>query len=134
MKALLDVNILLACGWKHHPFHEECRVWLKSLDSYTLCPIVELGFIRISMSPAFGASHEDALTVLQSISRQPQATQIPCDQTLDYVPKVTSYKDTTDAYLVHLAQAHGHLFATLDAGIINKAWANNIAFNPMTAS
>ncbi|MEM8952733.1 MAG: hypothetical protein AAGD22_01140 [Verrucomicrobiota bacterium] len=28
MRVLLNVNILLACGWQHHPFHAACRNWI----------------------------------------------------------------------------------------------------------
>jgi predicted nucleic acid-binding protein len=132
MKVLLDVNIILASGWRHHQFHSECVSWLDSLECYTLCPITELGFLRISMSPAFGASFNDALTVLQSLSCQAPARHIACDQPVGSMPGVSSYKDTTDAYLVHLADYHDHQLATLDAGILNKDWAANIAFNPIS--
>ncbi len=132
MRVLLDVNILLACGWRQHQFHAECIAWLDSLESYTLCPITELGFQRISMSPAFGASFADAMTVMRSFSSPSHARHIACDQSIGSMPEVTSYKDTTDAYLVHLADCHGHQLATLDAGIIKKHWAANIAFNPIT--
>lgn len=131
MKVLLDVNILLACGWKQHQHHSSCSLWLNKQKSFSLCPITELGFLRISMSPAFNSSFADAATVLQSFSQRPQAMHIPCDQTVSTMTAVTSYKDTTDAYLVHLAFRHGHQLATLDAGILNKKWATNIAFNPM---
>ena len=131
MRVLLDVNILLACGWRQHPVHYECLAWLDSLENYTLCPIAELGFQRISMSPAFGASFSDAMTVKRSFSSSSRARNIACDQSIDLMPDVSSYKDTTDAYLVHLADSHGHLLATLDNGIINKRWAANIAFNPL---
>ena len=131
MKSLLDVNILLACGWRQHPFHSECIAWLDSLKTYTLCPITELGFLRISMSPAFGAPFADAMTVMRFFSSSQRATHIACDQSISSMPGVTSYKDTTDAYLVHLADCHGHKLATLDTGILNKPWAADIAFSPI---
>ncbi len=132
MKTLLDVNILLACGWQKHDFHTECITWFDKLESYTLCPITELGFLRISMSPAFGASFADAMTVVEWFSKSPRAHYIGCDVPISLMPEVTSYKDTTDAYLVHLASSHGHKLATLDIGITKKKWADGIAFNPMT--
>ena len=47
------------------------------------------------------------------------------------MPEVTRYKDTTDAYLVCLAEHHQHQLATLDAGLLGRHWATNIAFNPV---
>lgn len=132
MKILLDVNILLACGWQTHKFHKECSAWLNSLESYTLCPITKLGFLRISMSPALGASFADAMTLVKWFAKSPRAHQLACDQNIASMPQVSSYKDTTDAYLVYLAACHGHRLATLDTGIVKKNWSAGIAFNPLS--
>lgn len=132
MKALLDVNILLACGWQKHEFHAECISWFDSLESYALCPITELGFLRISMSPAFGASFSDAMTVVKWFSESPRAHYIDCAQSVSPMSEVTSYKDTTDAYLVYLASSHNNRLATLDVRLTKKTWACGIAFNPIT--
>ena len=47
MKFLLDVNVLLAGGWGHHLRHAEAFAWLEG-KKIVLCPISELGFLRIS--------------------------------------------------------------------------------------
>lgn len=131
MSALLDVNVLLAYGWKQHPSHVFCSQWLDGLENYALCPITELGFLRISMSPAFSACFQDASRVLKSIADREGVIRMPCDLAVGSIPEVSSYKDTTDAYLVRLAKHHGHRFATLDEGILNKQWATGTAFKPI---
>jgi len=131
MKVLLDVNILLAYGWKQHSFHTSCSEWLEAQPEFALCPITALGFLRVSMSPAFKAGFADATRVLNSLSERSGVTQLSCDVPVQGIPIVSSYQDTTDAYLVHLARHHSYRFATLDEGILNKEWAADTAFNPV---
>ena len=131
MNVLLDVNLLLAYGWQHHPFHASCSDWFGGVSEFALCPITELGFLRISMSPAFRASYEGASQVLDALKARAGACHLPCDVPVGEMPQVSSYKDTTDAYLVHLARHHSCRLATLDEGILNKRWASGIAYNPV---
>ena len=121
MSVLPDINLLLAYGWRQHPSHNSCSDWFKGLPSFALCP----------MSPAFRASYEGAWKVLDSIRTRPGASQLPCDVSVSEMPSVLSYKDTTDAYLVHLAKHHCFRFATLDQGILEKEWASAVAYNPI---
>ncbi len=131
MNVLPDVNLLLAYGWQQHPFHASCSAWFDGLPEFALCPITELGFLRISMSPAFRASYDGALQVLDALKARGGACHLPCDVTAGEMPRVSSYKDTTDAYLVHLARHHSYRLATLDKGILNKGWASGVAYNPV---
>lgn len=131
MMVLPDINLLLAYGWQHHPFHQRCSDWFDELSEFALCPITELGFLRVSMSPAFRASHEGALQVLQALKGRDGVIHLACDAQVGKMPMVSSYKDTTDAYLVHLAKHHSCRFATLDEGILTKEWAVDVAYNPV---
>ena len=47
MKYLLDVNLLLAVIWENHSRHAEAFAWVED-KSILLCPLAELGFLRIS--------------------------------------------------------------------------------------
>ncbi len=52
MTHLLDVNVLLAAIilWQDHPHHARTFLWLVG-KRLAVCPLVELGFVRISTNP-----------------------------------------------------------------------------------
>ena len=50
MTLLLDVNVLLAAIWDNHPLHERAFAGIEG-KRIAVCPLVELGFIRISTHP-----------------------------------------------------------------------------------
>lgn len=128
---LPDVNLLLAYGWRSHEAHVESRAWFAGLSAFSTCAIMELGFLRVSMSPAYRASFEDAASVLETLTTMGSATFLSCDLPTAPMTPVSRYQDTTDAYLVALAHHHGYRFATLDKGILEAPWADGIAFNPL---
>jgi len=131
MTHLLDVNMLLACAWESHGQHVQARTWLERQKSFATCPISELGFLRVSMSPAFRATHADALAALRDITDRKEALFLPDDAAPTGLPAVSHHADITDAYLVTLAKAHGGKLATLDDALCTKAWAQDIAVNPL---
>jgi predicted nucleic acid-binding protein len=49
MKYLLDVNVLIAYGFRKHGFHDRVSAWVSSCkgDRFLTCSITELGFVRI---------------------------------------------------------------------------------------
>lgn len=47
---------------------------------------------------------------------------------------LSGHKQTTDCYLVKLAEKHSMRFATLDEGILETSWAQGIAFHPFRDS
>ena len=49
---LLDVNVLLAVIWADHPQHANAFSWVSG-KSVLLCPLSELGFLRISTNTHF---------------------------------------------------------------------------------
>jgi toxin-antitoxin system PIN domain toxin len=128
---LLDVNVLLACAWKSHADHDVLLAWLLSANSWVTCPLVESGFVRISMTTAYQASFEDARRSLATLNALPGHRFVTDDVDAASLPTVTNYKDTTDAHLVTLARRHGLKLATLDDGLIGKPWAAGIAENPL---
>ncbi len=128
---LLDVNILLGCSWKSHADHSALLDWLLQADEWATCPITELGFVRVSMTTAYQASFEDALESLATLRALPGHRFLADDLDAVSLPALTSYKEITDAHLVTLATRHGLKLATLDAGLITKAWAVGVAENPL---
>jgi hypothetical protein len=128
---LLDVNFLLACAWQSHANHAKARAWLEARTSFATCPITQLGFLRVSLSPGYRASFADAMAALEDITKRKEAKFIADDLPGAKVPPVTSFSDMTDAYLVALAKKHDLNLATLDAHLCGRPWAKGIAENPL---
>ncbi len=120
MRYLLDVNVLLAANWHHHPQHAIAFAWLAGKE-IALCPLSELGFLRISSNKkAFNAPMEQARQVLETFISQRQPARIADD-----LPVLASHAENseqvTDQYLAALADRHGYKLATLDGGIKHAA-------------
>ena len=122
MSYLLDVATLLALLWPDHVHNAKVTAWRQN-KHLVLCPIAELGFIRVSTAPTghFNLAIADARKLLEDFIAKDKPGFIPCDLTaIKGVPAPTSGK-TTDWYLANLAHAHKMKLATLDAGITHPA-------------
>ena len=128
---LLDVNVLLGCGWKSHADHPVLLGWLLQVNAWATCPLTESGFVRISMTTAYHASFDDARKSLATLRSLAGHRFVADDVDGAALPTLVSYKDTTDAHLVTLANRYGLKLATLDAGLIAKPWAVGVAENPL---
>lgn len=123
MKLLADVNLLLALVWSHHVHHDRARRWWATLppaDVLATCAITELGFVRVTLQPAFStATVAQAKQALAQLRRaRPGHVFIADDQDAAALPGwVKSARHTTDGHLMALAAAHGATLVTLDAGI-----------------
>ncbi len=114
MKHLLDVNLLIASIVQTHSKHAQARLWLSG-KGVVLCPIAELGFLRISTNAksAIGLTMERAREVLEKFAAERQADRIPDDlRALDSHPRKSD--QVTDHYLADLAAKHGLKLATFD--------------------
>lgn len=120
MRYLLDVNVLLAANWQHHPQHAKAFAWLAGKE-VALCPVSELGFLRISThKKAMNAPMEDAMKTLTTFISQRKPVRIADDlPALESHPK--NSEQVTDHYLAALADRHGCKLATLDEGIAHPA-------------
>lgn len=130
MSWLLDVNLILASRWTTHAQHLAAKAWVDSAREFHTCAIVELGFIRISLSSAYQASWDEVQESLARLRARPGYRFLVDDVDGAASPETLS-KDTTDAHLVTLATRHGLKLATLDAGLITKPWAVGVAENPL---
>ena len=128
---LLDVNVLLACGWKSHADHSTLLGWLLQVNDWATCPITESGFMRISMTTAYQATFDNAQKSLATLRALRGHRFVVDDVEAALLPVLTSYRDTTDAHLVTLAKWHGLKLATLDGTLLAKPWAAGIAENPL---
>jgi predicted nucleic acid-binding protein len=119
MTYLLDVSALLALLWEEHIHHGRVRNW-EAPEQLAVCPITELGFLRIS-THSFGAGMDDARESLAAWLDKRRPEFIPCDERALARLKAPSGGKTTDYYLCHLAHAHGMKLATLDESIGHSA-------------
>jgi hypothetical protein len=131
MSHLLDVNLLLACAWQSHVHHGEARSWLEKQRTFATCPITQLGFLRVSLSPGYRAAASDALAALEDITQRKAARFLAEGIPANRLPVIESHSDATDAYLITLAQHHKLKLATLDDALCGKPWAKGLAINPI---
>jgi hypothetical protein len=120
MKHLLDVNVLVAAIWENHSQHTKAIAWLSKND-FLLCPLTELGFLRISTNKkVMNAPMDKARELLEKFSKNPRAKRILDDlPALDSCPKKS--EEVTDQYLADLAAKHGARLASFDRRIRHPA-------------
>ena len=76
MKHLLDVNVLLASIWANHSRQTEAFAWLEG-KNIVLCPLNELGFLRISTNKkVIGAPMDKARELLEKSAAERNAGRI----------------------------------------------------------
>ena len=131
MNLVLDVNLLVACAWSSHAFHSRANRWLNSASQFATAPITQMGFLRVSMSQAYGSSFGDAQAALQAILQLPSHRFLADAVQANSLPTLSGGKEVTDAHLVKLAGNHGLRLATLDDELCGKPWAIGIAENPL---
>jgi predicted nucleic acid-binding protein len=126
MRYLLDVNVLVAWGWRDHADHARVCQWMNALshrqgDTLLTSAIPELGFVRVSVQRSGGSVTTSVAAgvlrgLLKSVARMHRF--LPDDQdALTWPAWCRGAARTTDAHLLTLAKAHGASLATLDAGI-----------------
>lgn len=130
MSHLLDVNFLIACGWESHAEYIRASRWLSRAKSFATCPITEMGFLRVSLSPAYGASFEDAMAALGAIVGMRTHRFLRDATRAQSLPQIRTSEDVTDAHLVHLARRYRLKLATFDAALCEKEWARGVAEDP----
>jgi uncharacterized protein len=113
MKHLLDVNVLIAAIWDSHVHHSIAFDWLKGKE-IVLCPLAQLGFIRIStQAKGYNFTMQDAIRGLSKFRADRRASLIADDlDPLDSHPRTSG--QVTDHYLADLAAKHGLKLATFD--------------------
>ena len=131
MSHLLDVNLLLACAWSGHADHRRANRWLNSAVEFATAPITQMGFLRVSMSAAYGASFDDAQAALRAILQLKSHRFLTDTVSADSLPALSHGKEVTDAHLVRLATSHGFKLASLDGVLCRRPWAAGIAENPL---
>jgi toxin-antitoxin system PIN domain toxin len=126
LRALLDVNVLIALLDDAHVHHRRARDWLGEHigGGWASCAITQLGCLRI-MSNAKYPSPRPAAAVAQRLAaaaRTPHhefwaARVDPLGSTDIDWSLLLSPRHTTDVYLLALAVAHGGRLVTFDAHV-----------------
>jgi predicted nucleic acid-binding protein len=88
------------------------------------------GFLRVSMSPTFGAGFADAMAALDAVTAIRGHRFLRDGTRGRSLPGVTSSREVTDAHLVRLAARHRLKLATLDRTLCGKSWAKAVAEDP----
>lgn len=132
MRALLDVNVLIALLDAGHIHHALARSWLarEIRHGWASCPITQNGCIRIMSQPAYPGSLPAARVAerLQEASASPDHEFWPADVSLlgaglfDW-SRVLGHRQVTDVYLLCLAVHHGGRLVSIDSRISPAAVA-----------
>ena len=123
MRALLDVNVLVALLDADHVDHGRARDFLNQeiAQGWASCPITQNGFVRIITQPRYPSPVAPSLAVerLRHACATSHHAMWPCDFSL-LDPEVIDAarlhgpRQITDAYLLALALRHGGRFVTFD--------------------
>ena len=126
MRALLDVNVLIALLDADHASHRSARAWFGDHASggWASCPITQNGCVRTMSHPGY----PNARSVLEIVQRLRAATadlthqfwpdsQSLLDERLIDATRVHGPRQLTDVYLLALAVKNGGRLVTFDASI-----------------
>lgn len=126
MRALLDVNVLIALLDADHAHHAAATSWLdKNLKAgWASCPITQNGCVRILSQPGYPAPMPAAQVAARLAEAAATAHHAfwPDDVSLldasvfDH-SRLLGPRQVTDAYLLALAVAHKGRFVTFDRSV-----------------
>ena len=126
MRALLDVNVLVALFDGNHSLHAPAMRWFDENGDggWATCPITQNGCIRVMSQPGY----PERMPVASLVERLRRATthrahefwpddaSLLDEGTIDET-RIHGPNQVTDVYLLALAVAHGGRLVTLDEGI-----------------
>ena len=126
MRALLDVNVLVALFDANHSLHASAMSWFEQNGDagWASCPITQNGCARVMSQPGY----PERLPVASLIERLRQATAHRAhefwpddasvlDEAAIDATRIHGPSQLTDVYLLALAVAHGGRLVTLDRSI-----------------
>jgi hypothetical protein len=130
MRALLDINVLIALLDQDHSMHAQAGRWFaaKAARGWASCPITQNGCIRIMAH----ASYPNPLNVRAIVERLGEATATPqhefwaddvslLDSHIADRTRIHGPRQVTDLYLLALAVRHGGCFVSFDSTIPRTA-------------
>jgi len=130
VRALLDVNVLIALLDADHSLHTRATQWLEDHagDGWASCPITENGCVRIMSHPGY----PNALPVRAVMERLAEAGAggyhefwaddvSLLDADVADSARIHGPRQVTEAYLLALAVRHRGRFVTLDGSVSQDA-------------
>lgn len=130
MRALLDVNVLIALLDADHVSHGRARQWFgdSARAGWASCPITQNGCVRIMSHHGY----PNALPVASVIERLREATASAhhefwfdevslLDEAVADATRIHGPRQLTDLYLLALAVRRGGRFVTFDRAIARSA-------------
>jgi hypothetical protein len=128
-RSLLDLNVLIALTEPEHVHRLRAERWFLSTgkNGFGVCPVTEVGFIRITTNPAMQAGRitlERAIATLQALRAHPGYHYWPITEaeswvavTACFAARISGYQQITDAYLLGMAIKEDGVLVTFDRGI-----------------
>lgn len=126
MRALLDVNVLIALLDQDHAMHVQAQRWFAArvANGWASCPITQNGCVRIMAHP----NYPNPLKVAAIMERLGEATSRSehefwpddisvLDARVVDRNRIHGPRQVTDLYLLALAVHHGGCFASFDGSI-----------------
>ncbi|HRQ65056.1 MAG TPA: VapC toxin family PIN domain ribonuclease [Xanthomonadaceae bacterium] len=132
MRALLDINVLIALLDEAHVHHQRARAWLHSnIDQgWASCPITQNGCVRIMSQPAYPkpVPPSEVMARLRAAVDTEHHRFWPddfslLDTRLVDARRIHGPRQLTDIYLLALAVRHQGRFVSFDGGIAISAVA-----------
>lgn len=127
MRALLDVNVLVASLDPQNVFHAAAYEWMavNFADGWASCPLTENACLRLMTNPRYRGGPVTSGTVLarlQATKRDSDHRFWPDDLSITDADvfdwnRLQGHQQVTDVYLLALAVAHGGRLVTFDQGI-----------------
>lgn len=126
MRALLDINVLIALHDRDHVHHARAALWLESniVHGWASCPLTQNSCLRIMSQP--GYSSPQPLAVLVAMLQGSTATVFHTlwsddisllDASYFHHPHMHSHNQLTDLYLLALAVKNGGRLVGFDRRI-----------------
>jgi toxin-antitoxin system PIN domain toxin len=138
MRALLDVNVLIALLDAAHIHHDQAMSWLESHvgEGWASCPITQNGCLRIMSQPAYPGALPVALVAERLAEAADQSDHEFWPDDIDMLngdmldwSRVLGNRQLTDAYLLALAVRHDACLVTLDRRISIEAVKGAVSEN-----
>ena len=130
MRALLDVNVLIALLDADHLLHDRATAWYGSQarSGWASCPITENGCVRIMSHPGY-PKKLPVRAVIERLAEAraggfhefwPDSISLLDSQVAD-AGRIHGPRQITDVYLLALAVRHGGRFVTFDTAASRDA-------------